>query len=259
MKILFVLLTLLLLFNGNSVSAKRGISFKPAEKTSSISHKSDTLVGVHDIPKELTSPNYAEREYFLINQNDTSSFSCFLYEDVISKHLSLQFEYSPYSKTPTSYSPADTNVVSEQKNIQKAYKETSYEEQLQELRFILKFISKDYDISRIKKIKMSIRSFKELSLGITRKYIDQFGKKFNYKSNERIKKLIEESEFTADITKILAPYSIIIDEVSVLEFVYYSPQNDMVEGSVERRLPAKKQKRIIDGMLLLNLRAKAIN
>lgn len=242
MKTFFVLLIWSQLLGCISASTKRG--------------QNDALVAVHNIPKELSSENYTEREYFLINQNDTSGFSCILSENKISKYLSMRFEYSPDRKTATSFSLTDTSAVSEHKSIKKAYRELSYEEQHKELRSILNFISKDYKINRLKEIKMSMRSFKELSLSITRKYLDQFGEKFDYKSKERLKKLIEESAFTADVNKILSFYSIVIDKISVLEFVYYSPQDDEIEEDIERgELGGKNRKHIIDGMIKFDLRA----
>ena len=183
-------------------------------KDSRLIENSDTTVAVQVLPEEISGPDYFQKEYFVIMKNDTSSFSWVITENKISGKMSMRYRYTPYDKIATSYSLKDTAAVAGYEPVKKFNHKSTYEDQIRELKLILKYASKDYDLSKLSYMSIDMSSINGLSQNILEKYVNQFGT-INYLSTQKVTTLIKNSSFKTDLGNLLSPYSVIIKETFV--------------------------------------------
>lgn len=195
-------------------------------RNDSIFHKKeDTTVVVQVVPEEILGADYTQKEYFVIMKNDTSSFSCVITKSKISGKMSMRYQYTPFEKIASSYSTKDTSAVSEHKPVRRFNHKLTYKEQIIELKLILKYALKDYDLSKLSRVSIDMSSINGLSQNILEKYVSQFGT-IDYPSYQKVRTLIENSLFKSDLNNLLSPYSVIIKETFVVDgLIDYIPQD----------------------------------
>lgn len=249
--------TFILLFAITILGCNTGSSQKHGEQVSGDQNSSgqqqalDSVLGVHGIAKEISGQGRIEKEYYLIQGPDTSAFSCIVQQKTDSKTVSMLLRYVPEGKMPASISPRDTNAVVTGNSPGRQIKELSLKDQIQELRFILKGISKDYEFDSLKYIRTSIGAFRQLAVDITEEFTAKYGKQLDYKSNENVRQLLVHSTFLADLNQILKAYRITVSKVSVGELVYYLPtEKDLNTKRPDSDSAAGK---VIDGLVVIGL------
>jgi hypothetical protein len=237
MKSLFIIPIFLLLFSCNSESnvTQTGESSIPEERP-------DTIVGVQVVLAEVAGTDYIQKEYFIIIKSDTSSFSCIITENKFNGKISIHYKYSPYEKMPALISSDDTVAVAEYVSFKKNNPKLNYKDQVKELKLILNYASKDYDLRKLSSMKLAMLSVDDLSQSITKQYISQYGETFPPNSNQKVATLIENSHLRKDLNNILSPYLVIVNKTSVDGLMYYVPQDSQAGA-----------KRILDGMVIFNL------
>ncbi|TCD28603.1 hypothetical protein EZ456_04230 [Pedobacter psychrodurus] len=77
------------------------------------------------------------------------------------------------------------------------YGELSLKEQVRELQFILRSLSKEYHLNDLKYVRMSLSTFRQLSQDITREYTKHYKAKINKISSEEMRKSIAQSGMVA--------------------------------------------------------------
>jgi hypothetical protein len=233
MKVLFIIPLLLVLYSCNPIQARNDKVLK---------EKADTIVAVQVVPEEILGSQYLQKEYFVMYKNDTSSFSCVITESKISGKISMLYKYTPYEKIATSYSSNDTAEVAEYEPVVKFNHKSTYNNQITELKLILKCASKDFDLSKLSDVSLMMSSINGLSQHILEKYVIRFGK-INYPSDHNVGTLIENSFFKTDLNNLLSSYSVIIKRSFVGDgLIDYRPR-DSKAGS----------KAVLDGMVIFSL------
>jgi len=253
MNLTFKLLLLFVLLNKcNFKTNTIPVNFSRTENGTTIKEKFDTIVVSKIIPAEISVSDYIEKEYFIVINKDTSSFSCIISKNKIKGNLSMRCYYSRYRKTPDSFSLEDSAAVSESESEKsKLYYIPKYKEQINELKLILEHIAKEFDLTKLHSFRFSMHSFNSFSESITKQYISLYGENFGNNSNKKVVHLIKKSELVVDLNKILLPHSVIINKIFLDGLVYYEPENTI--SYKNGTLPAIGSKRIIDGVVIFNI------
>ncbi|WP_421940538.1 hypothetical protein [Pedobacter sp.] len=254
MKNTFTLFFAITIFGCNiGSSQKHGDSFAGDQNSSQQQQQqpSDTVLVVQEIAKEISGEGRIEKEYFLAKASDSSSFSCIVQQKTCKKALSMLLRYAPGGKIPAKISQRDTNALVSNNGSGKTVRELSLKDQLQELRFILQGISKEYDFDSLKYIRMSIGTFRQLSVDLTKEFTAKYGKRVDYKSNEKVRQLLLQSTFSSQLNQILKYYGITVIKVSLGELVYYLPP----QGNLDTRPGARDTtpEKIIDGLAVFTV------
>jgi hypothetical protein len=237
MRKLLSLSLFLLLFscNAESDNALQG-------KKNDLKTRSDTTVGIENMPADVTGSGYIEKEYFVVIRTDTLNTSCIFTENKSTGKMSMKYRYDPYGNIPYKFYLDDTAAVAKEEPVKKSIKKLSYKNQIRELELILNAASKDFNVSKLSTLRFSISSIDELSPDITRQYLHKYGEKFLPGYNQNAADLINSSRFKADVSKILAPYSLDINKISIDGLTYYVPQRS-----------AKGTKPLLDGVIIISL------
>ena len=237
MKALYILPLFLMLFSCNSKS-----NTIQTIKDNILQYKADTTVAGNVLPQDILGKEYFQKEYFVIMKNDTSSFSVVITENKISGKMSMRYWYTPYEKIAFSYSSNDTAAVSQYEPVKRFNHKSTYEDQIRELKLILKYASKDFNMSKVSNISFALRTFDEICQNTTKQYIGKYGETFTNGSNGKIVALMENTSLIKNLNNILVPYSLTINKTSMDGLMYYVPDNSKT-GT----------KPIIDGMIILSL------
>ncbi len=195
-----------------------------SDKGEKLKERADTTVLSEIIPKEISTSNYFSREYFVVIANDTSGFSCIISQNKTNERIFILLNYSALKKTYNSFALADSAEVTERQRKFKRFSKPNYPEQIKELKLILDHASKEFDLSKLTSLRLSMGTISGFSTNITKQYIQQFGENFSNPSNKKVVHLIEDSYLSDDLKRILAPYSLKITKCSVDGLVYYKPR-----------------------------------
>ncbi|MNK99917.1 hypothetical protein D3C87_1203340 [compost metagenome] len=219
--------------NDNNSLNKKGV---PKEK-------SDTIVGVEVVPADIVGTDHIEKEYFVVIKNDTSSFLVIISENKITGKVFMNYRQDPYGRTPRSFSADDTAAVAYDEPIRKPAKKLNYKKQMRQIELILGDASKDFNLSKLHGLRFGMSTIDGFSQNTTKQYLSKYGERFPYGGNSNAAELVKSSVLTADLNKILAPYALIIDEVSIEKLVYFTPLSS-----------PRGTKPLLDGMVYLSFK-----
>lgn len=227
----FAILLIILLAGCNFKNENTPQSQKTVPK-----EKSDTIVGIEVVPAVITGTDYIEKEYFVAIKNDTSGFSGIITQNKATGKVSINCRLDPYRRPSHSFSSDDTAAVDYDVPLKKPAKKLKYEDQLRQIELILSYASKDFDLSKSHSLRIGMSVIDEFSQNITQQYLSKYGERFPYGSNKNAVELVKSSRLTADLKKALAPYSLIIDKISIDGLGYTRAQdtadNARLEGMI---------------------------
>lgn len=210
--------------------------------SASLKRGADTSIGVSIVPIEISGPQYLKKEYYVVVNTDTSSFSCIISKNKVSGKLTMQCKDSPNGKAPSSVSLSDTAILSTDESSSKSYPEVFDGKQIPELQLIFDHVSKEYDLSKLKSLRFAISLFHDFARNVTSKYVSQFNGKVHYGSSEKVVDIIEESQLKADINHMLSQYSLTIGKSNVDALLVSMPNHSK-----------QKQTPVLDGIVIFNL------
>ncbi|GAB2983301.1 hypothetical protein GCM10027049_20470 [Mucilaginibacter puniceus] len=191
----------------------------------------------------MSTPDYIEKEYFVITKNDTSNYSCFITENKNTGKVSINYRNTPNGKTPAIIAAGDSAAVEEKALPQYSNHKLTYNGQIEEIRLIMKRASKDYNFSKLHFLRLMMSSIKGLPQNLLKQYITKYGENFGSGSNQKAVELIENSQVTADLKSILSQYSVTIDDISIDGLAYYPPQYPK----------PGEPKMLLDGMVIFSM------
>ncbi|TKC65017.1 hypothetical protein FBD94_00190 [Pedobacter hiemivivus] len=205
--------------------------------------KSDTIVGIEVVPAVISGMDYIEKEYFVVIKNDTSSFSGTVIENKATGKVSIGYRRDPYERTPRSFSSDDTAAVAYDEPLKKPAKKLNCKDQMRQIELILSYASMDFNLSKSHSLRFAMSAIDGFSQNIAKQYLSKYGEKFPYGGNKNAAELVKSSRLTAALNKALAPYSLIIDKVSIDGLGYTRAQHaqdnarldGMVYWSVKKR------------------------
>lgn len=219
--------------------------------------QADTIVVSKTIPDETFSLKYREKEYFLVAGKDTSGLSCILIENKNSGRVSLKLEYDDFYKsslTPIACS-SDTSAIGEKLIEHKApYYKMTYRQQMEALRLILKESSKEFDLSKMRYMSLMLLSSGDLAIEVTEQYTKRFGMKGTITQYRELEKILAESRLNSDLDKLLEPYSVFIDRISVEEVYAANKKTFLAESKVDATI--KVPKNILNCIIHLDINLK---
>lgn len=246
----FFLIIISLVYSCSSECSKEHSRSYMANKDISMINMPDTVLGTHAIPMEISGAGRSEKEYFVVNAGDTSAFSCIMLQNNDTKRLSMLLQYSRIAKMPKIVSVMDTDAVDSSKVTNLKYRTLTLNEQIKELKFIMRSLSKKYHLGDLHYIRMPLGAFRPLALDITKKYTEQSGGNINKISNEEVRKLIAQSDMVVELEKMLLVFGIAIDKISISEIVYYAQRGGNATGALGTDAG---QDKIIDGLIVFSL------
>jgi hypothetical protein len=210
----------------------------------------DTMVSVKLIPRYLSGILFTEKEYIVYVGQDTSSLSCIL--SVKDEDSTLIVELLSDSYDKKFQITEDTNaIISNDPNKKVRYHKLSNDNVIHELKFILKKISDDYDVSKLKYIRFSILLSGNLSIDITNHYLKKSDSR-KYFDYEYVEEYIFNSPLIHDLNQIIGVYSICVDEVHI-EKPYFISKNSLYVSNILGCKSKKIPKKVLDFMVLLDL------
>jgi len=218
MKLELILFVSLTLFSCNNT--------KSSESVCKID-TTDTIVVSKTIPQEGTNHLY-EKEYFVTIENDTSCFSCVFLEHKKTERISIKFEYN--NKKYLS-SISDSLAVAELDfGYRVPYYKTTYKQQVNELKMILRKSVEDFDLDNLQYMSFELLPTGDLAIEVTNQYMKEFGTKItnNYK---RVGQILLNSQLGVDLNKILNRYFISIEQVSI-EKLHFVTRDKMFNVSI---------------------------
>lgn len=248
MNLTFKLLLLFVLSNGCDLKTNTiPVNSSQTENKTTVKENPDTIVVSRMIPSEISGSDYMEKEYFIVISEDTSGFSCIISKNKIKGNLSIRCDFSRYRKVSDPFSLEDSAAVSESGSEKsKLYFVPKYKEQVNELKLILEQAAKGLDLSKLNYFTFGMNSFNSFSQNITKQYISLYGEHFRNDSNEKVVDLIKKSTLVVDLNRILLPYSLIINEISLDGLAYYAAN----DTSYKNGTLSSASKKIIDGMVI---------
>ena len=219
--------------------------------------QADTIVVSKTIPDETFSLKYREKEYFLVAGKDTSGLSCILLENKNSGRVSLELEYDDFHKGSLRLiaCSSDTSAIGEKQIEHKApcYKMT-YRQQMEALRLILKESSKEFDLSKMRYMSLMLLSSGDLAIEVTERYTKRFGMKGTITQYRELAKILAESRLNSDLNKLLEPYSVFIDRISVEEVYAVNKKTFLAENKIDATI--KIPKNILNCIIHLEINLK---
>lgn len=181
-----VSLLLLTLVTGTSCGNKQ-----EEEDTNSI------VIGYREIKDEMAGSAYRTRarNYFVIQNQDTSSFSCFFSEAKADSSINVHIEF---------------------------HKDLSYDQQLKEMKLIFPRAAQDFNMKRLTGLGLGrLVESGDLAVRITQQYREQFGDNTRIGSYAKISQFLMQSPLRTDFNNLLLPYGPKVEHISV-EKVFFT-------------------------------------
>ena len=238
------------------------LSFSACDRTRSANSatfignaQADTIVVSKTIPNVTSSSEYREKEYFLVAGKDTSGLSCTLLENKNSGDISITLEYDDFYKGSLRLiaCSSDTSAIVEENIEHKApcYKMT-YRQQMEALRLILKESSKEFALSKMRNISLMLLYSGDLAIEVTEQYTKRFGMKGTITKYRELAKILADSRLNSDLNKLLEPYSVFIDRISVEEVYSVNKKTFLAESKIDATI--KVPKNILNCFIYLDLK-----
>ena len=200
----------------------------------------DTMVVSKIIPAEISGFNYIEKEYIIVLDKDTSSFSCIISKNKQKGSLSIRCYNSLFGKASDSLFLKDSAAIGN--NTIQQYYTPNYKNQVNEFKIILESIAKEYDLRKLNFFRFDMLIFKSFSQSIAKQYINLYGEDFGDNSNKKVVDLINKSKLVVDLNRIFIPYSLMINKTFIDGLAYYTPLRNN-----------EASKKIIDGLVIFSL------
>lgn len=210
----------------------------------------DTSVSVKLIPRNLSGVRFAKKEYIVLVGQDTSSLSCILSVKNEDSTLIVELVSDLYNKK-FQISEDTSSVVKKDLCKQVRYHKSSNDILINELKYIFKKVSDDYDVSKLKFISFSILLSGNLAIDISNHYFKKLDarKDFDY---EYFENYLFKSHLINELNQIVGVYSICIDEVHI-EKPYLISKNSLYVLNFFGCMPENSPKKILDFTVLLEL------
>lgn len=222
--------------------------------------QADTIVVSKTIQDETFSLKFREKEYFLVAGKDTSGLSCIFSENKNSGKISVTLEYDDFYKsslTPIACS-SDTSAIGEKQIEHKApYYKMTYRQQMEALRLILKESSKEFDLSKMRNISLMLINSGDLAIEVTEQYTKRFGTKGTITQYRELAKMLADSRLNSDLNKLLEPYSVFIDRISVEEVYAANKKTFLAESKIDTTI--KIPKNILNCIIHISVDGSKIN
>lgn len=214
----------------------------------------DTVVVAQSLPALISGNEFMEKEYYVTFGKDTSTFSCIVTEERIGGKIGLRWTFSMDKKISKLLSDSslmlDTSSVTQPLIKKKpSYLIPSFENVINEFTLILKRISKEYNLHKVKFLKFDLSSFYYTTFNITQLYIAKFGND-GFVNSSKMKDFLKEGSFINVLERIFSSYSITIKKIDVdgLAFIDIADVHDSEHN--------KGLKRILAGTVVLSLERK---
>ncbi len=205
---------------------RENAKYEPKILISNGKNSTDTIVGIINSPVELLPPNYSEKEYFLVIHGDTSRLSIIISSNNESGYITGKFDFDSKKNfgierlTDTIAVIIDTGITV--KNNIFPRQEITSSLQLRELKYLLKFIAKEFDLQKLRSLRFQIRHVPDFSEAIETQFLKLYNRKVEIHDGSKVAALIKNSYFTDQLNDILSDFKLSADKVSVSDIVLNS-------------------------------------
>ena len=127
-----------------------------------------------------------------------------------------------------------------------------YWQQIEALRLILKELSKEFDLSKMRNISLMLLYSGDLAIEVTEQYTKRFGMKGTITQYRELAKILADSRLNSDLNKLLEPYSVFIDRISVEEVYSVNKKTFLAESKIDATI--KVPKNILNCFIYLDLK-----
>lgn len=206
-------ITFILIFSCNRFNDRLSILSTPRE-LELVNKKPDTIVSVIPIFE-------AEKEFFVIINNDTSLNSIFINSK---EKLTAKFSKGSSKKISTELL-ADSSAISTNLVDLNKYHSISYPEQMTNIKLLICGISKEFELKEMVSFSFSMTDIPSFSEDISRLYFSKNGIKLFPQKNTEIIDMIKESNFFHDLNIILSQHEIMVDKVFIDGLAIIKPCN----------------------------------
>ena len=169
----------------------------------------------------------------------------------------MTLEYDDFYKsslTPIACS-SDTSAIGEKQIEHKApYYKMTYRQQMEALRLILKESSKEFDLSKMRYMSLMLLSSGDLAIEVTERYTKRFGMKGTITQYRELAKMLADSRLNSDLDKLLEPYSVFIDRISVEGVYAANKKTFLAENKIDATI--KIPKNILNCIIHLDINLK---
>lgn len=164
---------------------------------------SDTIVGRKAITNEIPGAAYRKRAvgYFVVVNSDTSVLTCIFSESRTGESLSMDILYPRRS--------------------------LSYHQRMTELKTILPEAAKDFKLDSLRTIYLGrLVTNGDIAIQVTKQFADTLRSQHQIRDYQKIGQILKDSKLGTDLNKLLKPYALDVDNISV-EKVFFTSKHDL--------------------------------
>lgn len=216
MKLFFIILLSVFIFRFGSNKNDNSIKKTPMGDTTN-----DTVVKIRNVSDYTSDPNYIKKEYYVLNNQDTSSFYCRIILDKLDKNIAIKCEYSFNEERTEPTSIYDSAKVVEVPEDNRDVKLITYSNFIKELHLILDTASKQFNFSRLKSFSIRMVCASGLTNYLNSQSILKYNRSIKNISISKFASLLQESPLTADLNRILKPYSVCLNKLYIEEYLFF--------------------------------------
>ncbi len=187
----------------------------------------DTLVAKLDVTKTIPGAEYLNKaiSYCVMTRLDTSAFKCHFSRWKADSTLFFVTRFSPHM---------------------------SYRAQYNELRYILKEASKDFDLGAIRTIGLGrLVESGDLAVEVSREYFRLFGDK-DARVRKEVNDFLVKSKLATDFNTLLKPYNLTVSSV-IIEKPYFAPSSVLAQSSKIESGAGMIPKTVLDCVVYLKI------